>query len=716
MKPQILNDSPEIHTFEDVRRFKAKSLYTADDLNGIEHLDSMPGEAPFLRGPYATMYTQRPWTIRQYAGFGNAATTNQLYLDAISKGAKGLSIAFDLPTHRGWDSDSVNAKGDVGKAGVAIDTVEDMKQLLKGIPLNEISISMTMNGAVLPIMASFLVAAEELGFNQAELSGTIQNDILKEFMVRNTYIFSPEFSLRVAGDVVEYNSRNLPKFNSMSISGYHFQEAGADPILELALTLSNAKTYIEYAISQGWDINQFCEQLTFFFCVGSHFYLEIAKLRAARVLWFEMLSELGVTSRKALTLRMHCQTSGWSLVAADPLNNIVRTTAQAMAAAFGGTQSLHTNSYDEAYSLPTDESSKVSRDTQKILQEETGICEIIDPWAGSYMMEKMTSEVMSEVKVIMGDIQTKGGMLQALNDQWVQHLIQTRSAKTQANIDSGKQKIIGAGSPIQASKSLNFDSDVLREEQRIRVNKIKSERNVLNVKRALKNLTIVGMSGNGNLLEATIHAIKQRATIEECTAALEIVDTRYTQRPLLVHGAYDLELENNDDWESTKLAVAQLGQRLKRKPRVLISKIGQDGHDRGANVITAILSDAGFEVKQVPLFVDLQKVASYADSFGADLIAISSLANAHNELMPELMDILHSRNIDIPVAIGGIIPLEHHARLKTCGVAYVMKPGISITQAIPTLLSLIKTDYLGSEAACSTAPTHKQSTGEFVLD
>jgi len=692
MKPQTLSDSHVSHTLEDVRRFKSQSLYTAEDLNGIEHLASLPGEAPFLRGPYATMYTQRPWTIRQYAGFGNAATTNQLYLDAISKGAKGLSIAFDLPTHRGWDSDSVNAKGDVGKAGVAIDTVEDMKQLLNGIPLNEISISMTMNGAVLPIMASFIVAAEELGFDQAELSGTIQNDILKEFMVRNTYIFSPEFSLRIAGDVVEFNSRNLPKFNSMSISGYHFQEAGADPILELALTLSNAKTYIEYAISQGWDINQFCEQLTFFFCVGSNFYLEIAKLRAARVLWSNMLSELGVTSKKAMTLRMHCQTSGWSLVAADPLNNIVRTTAQAMAAAFGGTQSLHTNSYDEAYSLPTEESSKVSRDTQKILQEETGICGVIDPWAGSYMMEKMTSDVMSEVNLIMGDIQIKGGMLQALNEQWVQQLIQTRSAKTQANIDSGQQKIVGANSLLQNSKSLNFDSDILQEEQSFRINQIRSERNALNVKRALKNLTTVGMSGKGNLLEATINAIKHRATIEECTAALELVDARFTQQPLLVHGAYNLELETNADWENSKLAVMKLSHLLKRKPRVLISKIGQDGHDRGANVITAILADAGFEVKQVPLFNDLQKIASYAESFGADLIAISSLANAHNELMPPLIDILHSRNIDAPVALGGIVPLEHHENLISRGVAYVMQPGVSITKAIPTLLSLIQAD------------------------
>lgn len=692
MKPQTLNQSPEVHPLEEERRFKAKSLYTAEDLNGIAHLETLPGETPFLRGPYATMYTQRPWTIRQYAGFGNAATTNQLFLDAISKGAKGLSIAFDLPTHRGWDSDSANAKGDVGKAGVAIDTVEDMKQLLSGIPLNEISISMTMNGAVLPIMASFIVAAEELGFHQSVLSGTIQNDILKEFMVRNTYIFSPEFSLRIAGDIVEYNARNLPKFNSMSISGYHFQEAGADPILELALTLSNAKTYIEYATSQGWDLNQFCEQLTFFFCVGSNFYLEIAKLRAARVLWSTMLSALGVTSKKALALRMHCQTSGWTLVAADPLNNIARTTAQAMAAAFGGTQSLHTNSYDEAYSLPTEESSKVSRDTQRILQHETGICEVIDPWAGSYMMEKMTSDVMSEVNMIMSDIQTKGGMLQALKEQWVQHLIQRRAATTQANIDSGKQEIVGADSTLQSSKSLNVDSDVLREEQSLKVNKIKSERNVLNVKRALKNLTRVAMSGNGNLLEATMNAIRQRATIEECTAALEIVDARYTQQPLLVKGAYGLEIKNNTEWENTKLAVTKLGQLLKRKPRVLISKVGQDGHDRGANVIASILSDAGFEVRQVPLFADLQKVASYAESFGADLIAISSLANAHNELIPELMDMLYSRNIDVPVALGGIIPLEHHDNLKSKGVRYVTKPGVSITQAIPELLSLIKTD------------------------
>ncbi|MDP3777651.1 methylmalonyl-CoA mutase [Methylotenera sp.] len=690
MNPQILNMPPEIPEFDNDRALQYKSIYTAKDLLGIKYLNSLPGEEPFLRGPYATMYTQRPWTIRQYAGFGDASTTNQLYIDAISKGAKGLSIAFDLPTHRGWDSDSINSIGDVGKAGVAIDSVEDMKQLLQDVPLNQISVSMTMNGAVLPIMASFLVAAEELGFKYSELSGTIQNDILKEFMVRNTYIFPPEFSLRVAGDIVEFNSKNVPKFNSMSISGYHFQEAGADPILELALTLSNAKTYIGYAISKGWNIDTFCEQLTFFFCVGSNFYLEIAKLRAARVLWATMLDELGVTSKKAKTLRMHCQTSGWSLVASDPLNNVVRTTAQAMAAAFGGTQSLHTNSYDEAYSLPTEESSKVARDTQKILQEETGICDVIDPWAGSYMMEKMTSDVMTEVRQIINEINARGGMLKALDKQWIQSFIQTRSAKTQAKLDSGEQKIIGKNSILLNSVSLDFNSEEIRKQQTDKLKLIKRERDALKVKRALKNLTAIGKFSRGNLLEATIEAIKCRATVQECTEALEQTYARFNQSPVLIKGAYDSKMSDIPEWGYAKFCVHNLSIFLKRAPRILISKLGQDGHDRGANVISAILSDAGCDIKQVPLFYDIQDIVKLAEKFGADLIAVSSLANAHNELMPKLIHELNTSNLHIPVALGGIVPIEHHSTLLEHGVAYIMKPGVSIAEAIPLLMNTIQ--------------------------
>lgn len=697
MQPDFIQASSPQSDLNIETGFKYQPLYTAEDLQGIDHLHSRPGELPFLRGPYPTMYTQRPWTIRQYAGFGDAKTTNQLYRAAISKGAKGLSIAFDLPTHRGWDSDSPHAAGDVGKAGVAIDSVEDMKTLLAGIPLNDISVSMTMNGAVLPIMASYIVAAEELGFKVAELSGTIQNDILKEFMVRNTYIFSPEVSLRIAADIVEYNAKNLPKFNSMSISGYHFQEAGADPVLELALTLSNAKTYIEYAIRQGWEINTFCEHLTFFFCVGSDFYLEIAKLRAARLIWAELLESYGVTSKKAKALRMHCQTSGWSLVAGDPLNNIARTTAQAMAAAFGGTQSLHTNSYDEAYSLPTEKSSTVARDTQRILQEETGICHVIDPWAGSYMMEKITAEVIAEVKTVFDQVDTAGGMLKALDDNLIQKLIQTRAAKTQAKIDSGKQKIVGASNTTHNTASLNVDSDEIRLQQTSKMKAMKRSRDDMKVRRALKSLSNIAQKGQGSLLSATIEAIKCRATVQECTEAIAKSFPRHQQSPIHIKDVYGNEMRDHPEWMAIELMVSETTAFLNRPPKVMIAKVGQDGHDRGANVVTSILSDVGCEVKQLPLFNSIENIVLTAAGFGADLIAISSLANAHNELVPALMHELRSKNVDIPVVLGGIVPVEDHEALKWYGVAFVMDPGVTIQKAIPSLMSIIKKKSLNKQ-------------------
>lgn len=676
------------------REYKFKPVYTSADLTGLDYLDTKPGEYPFLRGPYATMYTQHPWTIRQYAGFGSAQTTNKLYRDAISKGAKGLSIAFDLPTHLGWDSDSPNASGDVGKAGVAIDSVEDMKELLVGIPLNEISVSMTMNGAALPIMASFIVASEELGYNVSELSGTIQNDILKEFMVRNTYIFSPESSLRISADIVEYNAKHLPKFNSMSISGYHFQEAGADPILELALTLSNARTYVEYAASKGWDIDNFCEHLTFFFCVGSNFYLEIAKLRAARVLWAEMLDEIGVKSAKAKMLRMHCQTSGWSLVAGDPLNNIARTTSQAIAAVFGGTQSLHTNSYDEAYSLPTDESAKVARDTQVILQNETGICDVVDPWAGSYMMEKITHDVQTEVKKLFNQIEAKGGMLKALRDRWIQELIQTRSAKTQAQIDSGLKPIVGLSSKSKFESRLNFDSGEIREQQSLKLLQLKGHRNSLAVRRSMKHLTEVAESGNGNLLEATVLAVRSRATIQECTDALTKAFPRHQQQPLLVKNTYGNHSTGNVSWALSIGAVKEAIKFLGRKPRILITKIGQDGHDRGANIISSILNDVGCEAHQSPLFNSIEKIVQTAIELNVDIIAVSSLANAHNELIPKLMYELHNKEVKVPVILGGIVPTEDHDSLREYGIAHVMEPGVSIQHAIPLIMNIVNKSNL----------------------
>jgi methylmalonyl-CoA mutase len=689
MQPKINTEQDEEFSIAQRHGLNIKPLYTVEDLKGLEHLSSSPGQEPYLRGPYASMYTQRPWTIRQYAGFGDAKTTNKLYVDAIRAGAKGLSVAFDLPTHRSLDSDNAMSEGDVGKAGVAIDSVEDIKILFRGVPLNEVSVSMTMNGAVLPIMASFIVAAEEMGFPLNELSGTIQNDILKEFMVRNTYIFSPEFSLRVASDVVEYNAKHLPKFNSMSISGYHFQEAGADPVLELALTLANAKTYIEHALAKGLDVNEYCEKLSFFFCVGSNFYLEIAKLRAARVLWSEILTKLGVTSKKAKALRMHCQTSGWSLIANDPLNNIARTTAQAMAAAFGGTQSLHTNSYDEAYSLPTTEAAKVARDTQKILQSETGICNVVDPWAGSYMMEKLTADVVTEVNQIFEEIQSKGGMLKALEAQWVQTVIQTRAADTQAKLDSGSQMIVGNPGNQHQTQILQVDSQSIRQDQTTKLTLIKQSRDALKVKRALKHLTSVGKSQIGNLLEATIDAIRCRATIQECTEALEKVSGRYQQRPLLINGTYAEEMNKSAEWTQCLKSVSEAKAILGRAPRVLVAKLGQDGHDRGLNVISAILSDAGCIVKQVPLFTDVESTVNIALEFRADLIALSSLANAHSTLTPKLLKILKDMESEIPVALGGIIPKEHHKSLIEQGVSYLMEPGKSISFALADLMKIV---------------------------
>lgn len=703
MTPQPRHAAALDQSITSPQALQIKPLYTAADIDGLAHLHSLPGQLPYLRGPYASMYTQRPWTIRQYAGFGDAQTTNALYLEAIRNGALGLSVAFDLPTHRGLDSDHAMSEGDVGKAGVAIDSVEDMKALFKDVPLNTVSVSMTMNGAVLPIMASFIVAAEEMGFALGDLHGTIQNDILKEFMVRNTYIFPPAFSLRVAADVVAFNARHVPKFNSMSISGYHFQEAGADPVLELALTLSNARTYIEYAISAGLDADLYCEKLSFFFCVGSNFYLEIAKLRAARVLWAEMLHGLDITSKKAQALRMHCQTSGWSLVAQDPLNNVVRTTVQAMAAAFGGTQSLHTNAYDEAYSLPTAASASVARDTQKILQAETGLCEVIDPWAGSYMMEKLTADVMAQVRQLLDEIASRGGMLQALESQWVQEMIQTRAADTQARLDAGSQVVIGQQGHAQYTQSLPIDSEQIRQAQAAKLTLLKQTRDPLQVKRALKQLTAAAQSGHENLLEATIRAIKCRATVQECTAALEKVSARYQQQPVPVRGVYG-QRRHDPVWQACLHSVAEASAVLQRPPRILVTKLGQDGHDRGLNVISAILADAGCTVQQVPLFTELPAIVRLAAALNADLIAVSSLANAHNALIPKLLGLLHGRGLNIPVALGGIIPLEHHPGLLAQGVAFVMPPGVTMAQAIPDLMHAVQQRHQACEMTQAFRP------------
>jgi methylmalonyl-CoA mutase len=600
-----------------------------------------------------------------------------------------------LPTHRGYDSDHILACAEVGMAGVAIDSVEDMKRLLANIPLDKTSISMTMNGAVLPILAAFIVAAEESGVSAEKLTGTIQNDILKEFMVRNTYIFAPKPSMRVATDIVEYVANNMPRFNAMSISGYHFQEAGADPIVELALTLANGREYAKHAIDRGLNIDFFCEKLSFFFGIGSDFYLEIAKLRAARVLWCEITENLGATSSKAKALRMHCQTSGWSLTAQSPMNNVARATMQSMAAVFGGTQSLHTNSYDEAISLPSEAASRMARNTQLIMQHETGICDVIDPWAGSYMMESLTSDVVKKVKSIIDEIDEQGGIITALESGWINQHIQTNAAITQANIDSGEHTIIGLNKHIQAENQgatdyLNIDSHKIRKQQIERLTQLKSNRDQLAVKRALNALTSTAKNPNGNLLEATIKAIKVRATIGECIEALEKVYQRHTKLPLHVSGFYKDTMKNNNAWKESTERVRDLTIELKRKPRILIAKLGQDGHDRGANIIASALSDVGFDIYQAPMFQSIPDIVNEAVQCNVDIIGISSLVGTHLELIPKLISVLDKHSKKFHVVVGGVIPEEHFKMLEAHGVALVFKSGDSISAISNELVNLFE--------------------------
>jgi methylmalonyl-CoA mutase len=676
-------------------KVELKPLYTAADIAGLAHLDSLPGAAPFLRGPYKTMYTQKPWTIRQYAGFANADDTNRLFREALAQGSQGLSVAFDLPTHRGYDSDHPLATADVGMAGVAIDSVEDMKRLMANIPLDKVSVSMTMSGAVLPVMAAFIVAAEEMGFPAAALSGTIQNDIVKEFMVRNTYIFSPVPSMRIATDVVEYIAQHMPRFNAMSISGYHFQEAGADTILELALTLANGRAYAKEVQQRGLDMDQFCGQLSFFFGVGSDFYMEIAKLRAARVLWCEIVEILGAKSDKAKALRMHCQTSGWSLASQEPANNIARTTMQAMAAVFGGTQSLHTNAYDEAISLPTEGPSRLARNTQLIMQKETGLCEVVDPWAGSYMMESLTAQVMAQVRCLMAEIDAQGGVIAALESGWVNARIQAHAASVQANIDKGEHVIVGLnqhGSAHRQSSAemqpeyLSIDSQKVRDQQLERLTHLRSNRDELAVKRTLKAMTEMARTQSGNLLELTIQAIRARATLGECTAALEQVWPRHVHSLAHVAGIYHAHMHENEQWRDCCARVLQATKKLGRQPRILITKIGQDGHDRGAKIIAASLHDAGFEVHLAPLFQTQQHIVDHALRLGVDILGVSTLAGAHLQLLPEPVNRLEQQSKKIPVVAGGVIPEAHIVKLKTQGVTAVFSPGENMATIINTLI------------------------------
>ncbi|AQV97849.1 methylmalonyl-CoA mutase [Cupriavidus necator] len=676
-----------------------KPVYGPDDLTGLGHLDGMPGEAPFVRGPYPTMYRGRPWTIRQYGGYGDAATSNLAYREALKQGAQGLSVAFDLPTHRGYDSDDPQAQADVGMAGVAIDSVEDMRRLFEGIALDRVSVSMTMSGAVLPVLAAFLVAAEESGVAFEQLRGTIQNDILKEFMVRNTWIHAPQPSLRIATDVVEWLAAHAPKFNGMSISGYHFQEAGADPVLELALTLANARTYVGLLRERGLDVDAFCGGLSFFFGVGKPFFVEIAKLRAARLLWHGIVCELGGTSARATAMRMHCQTSGWTLAAQQPLNNIARTTIEAMAAIFGGTQSLHTNGFDEALALPGAQASRVARDTQLILQHEFGLCEVADPWAGSYLIESLTGRMVTEVRAVLAHIDAQRGIVAALESGWVQRRIHQSALRTQARLDAREEVVVGVNRyrdpDDDRQECLEIDGTQVRAQQARRLVVLRGRRDGAAVRHALAALTDAARDGGRNLLACAIHAMRCRATVGECTRALLQVWPRHTVRSSYDAALYGTARAGSTEWLAACECVSALRERLGRAPRILVAKLGQDGHDRGAKAVAAGLADAGFVVELSPLFQSAEAVASSACDGDFDAIGISTLGGAHLELLPPLLHALRQRALDVPVFVGGIVPAGHRRLLRQCGVQEIFGPGTPMETMVSTIVAALTLSRMG---------------------
>jgi methylmalonyl-CoA mutase len=669
--------------------------YHADDLEGLSHLDVPAGQFPYARGLRASMYGGRPWTIRQYAGFSTAEESNAFYKQALAGGQKGLSVAFDLPTHRGYDSTDERARGDVGKAGVAVDSVEDMKRLFDGIPLGEVSVSMTMNGAVLPVMASYLVAAEEQGVSARALSGTIQNDILKEFLVRNTYIYPPAPSLRICADVIEHASQALPKFNPISISGYHMHEAGATAELELGLTLADALEYVRAVSERGLDVDQFAPRLSFFFGIGMDFFTEIAKLRAARLLWATLLSErYAPKDPRSLELRMHCQTSGISLSAQDPLNNVVRTAFEALSAVLGGTQSLHTNAFDEALALPSDASARVARATQLILQHETGVPGVVDPLGGSYFIERLTSDLAAGARRVLLQIEAAGGMVRAIESGLAQRLIETCAAERQARIDRAEDVIVGVNrfqSPEQSPVELRrIDSARVRELQSARLAELRQKRDSAAVARALAELTEAAARGL-NLMPPTISAVRARATLGEVSEALVEVFGRHAAMSHAVRGVYQQAFQDEPGWQKLRERTAALARRFGRQPRMLVAKLGQDGHDRGAKIIASGLADLGFDVDLGPLFQTPAEVARRAVDGDVHVLGISSQAGAHDELLPALLDELAALGAsDIDVVLGGIVPPEDRERLRALGVKAVFGPGSALPEMASDLLDLLE--------------------------
>ena len=675
-----------------------KPLYTSLDLEQIDFEESMPGKFPFTRGPYATMYTVRPWTIRQYAGFSTAEESNAFYKRNLKAGQKGLSVAFDLATHRGYDSDNQRVEGDVGKAGVAVDSVEDMKILFDGIPLDKMSVSMTMNGAVLPVMAGYIVAAEEQGVKHEQLMGTIQNDILKEFMVRNTYIYPPEPSMRIVGDIIAYASKNMPKFNTVSISGYHMQEAGATSVQELAFTLADGLEYARTAVNSGLDIDDFAPRLSFFFCIGMNFFMEVAKLRAARTLWAKIIKDhFDPKNPKSMMLRTHCQTSGWSLSEQDPYNNVIRTTIEAMAAVFGGTQSLHTNALDEAIGLPTDFSARIARNTQIIIQEESGIPKVVDPFGGSYIMEKLTQDMVREAEKLIKEVEDLGGMTKAIASGMPKLKIEESAARRQAQIDQGKYPIIGVNKYRLEKEDatidvLDIDNTAVREKQIARINKIKETRDQKAVEKALNELTEAAKSGKGNLLELSVIATRARATVGEISDALEKAWGRYVASVEKVSGVYASEYSGDDEgFEKAKKEIEDFAKEEGRQPRIMIAKMGQDGHDRGAKVVATAYADLGFDVDIGALFQTPAEVAKQAIENDVHVIGVSSLAAGHKTLVPQLIEKLKEEGADdIVVIAGGVIPQQDYDFLYKAGVAEVFGPGTNIPEAASRIIQAIR--------------------------
>ncbi len=674
---------------------EVKPLYTAADTADLPYANTLPGFAPYIRGPQATMYAGRPWTIRQYAGFSTAEESNAFYRKALAAGGQGVSVAFDLATHRGYDSDHPRVTGDVGKAGVAIDSVEDMKVLFDQIPLDKVSVSMTMNGAVLPVLAGYVVAAEEQGVSQDKLSGTIQNDILKEFMVRNTYIYPPQPSMKIIGDIIEYTAKHMPKFNSISISGYHMQEAGANQALELAFTLADGKEYVKTAIAKGMDVDEFAGRLSFFWAIGMNFYLEVAKMRAARLLWCRIMQGFNAKNPKSLMLRTHCQTSGWSLTEQDPYNNVVRTTIEAMAAVFGGTQSLHTNALDEAIALPTEFSARIARNTQLIIQEETHITNVIDPWAGSYMMEKLTQDMADKAWAIIEEVDAMGGMTQAVDSGWAKLKIEAAAAEKQARIDSGKEVIVGVNKYKLAKEDpieiLDVDNVKVRDSQIARLKDLKQKRDAAKVQQALDALTTAAQTGEGNLLDLAIQAVRLRATVGEVSDALEKIFGRHRADTQKVTGVYAAAYDSAEGWEKLKSEIDEAAAQLGRRPRVMIAKLGQDGHDRGAKVVATAFADLGYDVDMGPLFQTPEECARQAIENDVHAVGVSTLAAGHKTLVPAIIQALKEQGADdIIVFVGGVVPAQDYDFLYNAGVKGVYGPGTPIPASAKHVLEQIK--------------------------